>query len=52
MNDHTVGVLEGLGYSLGLLPKHSKVSRTISERIANIVERSAQDLESRMKATA
>jgi len=52
MRDHTVGVLEGLGYCLTLVPKRSKLSRRIVERIVDIVEGAAQDLEFRMKATA
>ena len=52
MNDHTKGVLEGLGYCLALVPKRSKPSQRIAERIVEIVEATARDLEFRMRATA
>jgi hypothetical protein len=54
MDDHTKGVLEGLGYCLTLSHKerHGKISRIIRERIIEIVEATASDLEFRMKATA
>ena len=52
MNDHTQGVLEGLGYCLTLLPKRARASQTISERIVEITQSAAQDLEFRMRAMA
>jgi hypothetical protein len=52
MNDHTTGVLEGLGYCLALVPKRSKLSQRIAERIVEIVEATARDLEFRMRVTA
>jgi len=52
MNDHTKGVLEGLGYCLTLVPKRSKQSQRITERIVEIVEGTARDLEFRMRAIA
>jgi len=53
MNDHTAGVLEGLGYSLRLLrrEKHSAASKKIAERILEILECGASDFEFRMRAT-
>ena len=52
MDDHTAGVLEGLGYCLTLLPMRTKTSQAISERIVEITKKAAQDLEFRTKATA
>jgi hypothetical protein len=53
MNDHTQGVLEGLGYCLTLSrkEKHGTASRIIRERIIEIIEVTASDLEFRMRAT-
>jgi len=54
MNDHTKGVLEGLGYSLALSRKGKdrKTSRKIAEQIVEIIEAAARDFEWRMKAIA
>ena len=54
MDDFTKGALEGLGYCLTLSrkEKHGSASRIIRERIVEIVEATASDLEFRMKATA
>jgi hypothetical protein len=54
MNDHTAGVLEGLGYCLTLLKreKHSNASAKITRRILEVTEAAASDLEFRMRATA
>jgi len=54
MDDHTKGVLEGLGYCLTLSrkEKHAAASRIIRERIVEIVEAAASDVEFRVKASA
>jgi hypothetical protein len=54
MDNHTAGVLEGLGYCLTLSrkEKHGTVSRIIRERIVEIVEAAASDVEFRVKASA
>jgi len=54
MDDHTAGVLEGLGFCLALSRKEKqrKTSRKIAEQIVEIVEAAASDLEFRMRATA
>lgn len=54
MNDHTQGILEGLGYCLLLSrkEKHGTTSRIIRERIVEIVEAAASDVEFRASASA